>query len=668
MKARLLLVVPIVVALGTVPVRNAVAADASIDSTKPVAVASWGVNRLDVFARGVDGTLKHKIYNGRWSSWQSLGGAISSGPAAVSRSAGHIDVFARGMSGEVRQRSYSNGVWGAWKSLGGSITGEPAVSSWGSNRLDVFVRGGGNAIYHKYWNGSSWNGSWGNLGGTLSSSPTAVSWGANRIDVFARGGNNALYQKTWSGSWSGWASRGGTLTSAPAALSGASGFVTVYARNSSNQLSQRGYGYGQWGAWKNLAGSLTTAPAAVAWSGGHDDVFAFTSGGNLRLRTWHGIFGWAAWETVPDSNPSVPVKSYTPTVAMQTAPASGALVGGLAYAYVDNIGRIVSGYQSDPANTGSVQWTVISGNEAFTGPPGLIEQADGRIQVSGLHTSGDVWARAQTAKNAVTWTDWINQGGMMVSAVTAARQTDGSIVLFALDSAGGLWYLSQPSVSGPYRSWTSLGVSGVAGSPAVVTVRDGLQIFALDGAGAMQTAMLSAAGTVSAWTSLGGSGLTGTPAAVVYPGYRLRVFARDTNGSVLTKAQDATLAWPQEWSAVGTQVAAGSPAAVLSPNSGRTELVVRGADGAMFSTGETAQGSGDWREWVSVLQGVDYAATDPTILSYNDGFALRWGFLFRTPDQQSRIYTVDSGFNGLAATPDQPPPAFLGATLPKPPA
>ena len=252
--------------------------------------------------------------------------------------------------------------------------------------------------------------------------------------------------------------------------------------------------------------------------------------------------------------------------------------------------------------------------------------------------------------------------------MTIARQTDGQPILLALDSAGGLWYLPQPSVSGPYRSWTSLGVTGLKGLPTAVAVRDGLQLFVIDSAGTMRTATLAPSGTVSAWTSLGGAGLTSTPAAVVYPGFRLRVFARAGDGSVVTKAQDATLAWPQAWTTVGQPgIAAGSPAAVLSPLSGRTEVVVRGLGGALFSTGETIQGSGQWREWVPILQGSDTAATDPTILSYNDGFSLRWGVLFRNADQQSLLYTVGPSFAALSSPAGSESPTFTATALPAPP-
>ncbi|UOQ92354.1 DUF346 domain-containing protein [Halobacillus shinanisalinarum] len=65
--------------------------------------------------------------------------------------------------------------WSEWESLGGILTSGPAAASWQPNRLDVFARGTGDRLYHKWWNGRQWS-DWENLGGTLTSSPAAVSW------------------------------------------------------------------------------------------------------------------------------------------------------------------------------------------------------------------------------------------------------------------------------------------------------------------------------------------------------------------------------------------------------------------------------------------------------------------------------------------------------------
>jgi hypothetical protein len=42
--------------------------------------------------------------------------------------------------------------WHQWESLGGILTSGPAAASWDTNRLDVFVRGEDNALWHNWWN------------------------------------------------------------------------------------------------------------------------------------------------------------------------------------------------------------------------------------------------------------------------------------------------------------------------------------------------------------------------------------------------------------------------------------------------------------------------------------------------------------------------------------
>ena len=120
--------------------------------------ASGWANREDVFVRATDGALWQKTWTGTWSSWQSLGGKLTSSPAAVSRGTGLIDVCVRGTDGAVWLKSYNNG-WSGWSGVGGALasgTG-PAIgawradrsSSWGSymDRLDVFVHGTDAAVW-----------------------------------------------------------------------------------------------------------------------------------------------------------------------------------------------------------------------------------------------------------------------------------------------------------------------------------------------------------------------------------------------------------------------------------------------------------------------------------------------------------------------------------------
>jgi hypothetical protein len=252
--------------------------------TSSPAAASWGRNRLDVFARGTDNALYHIYWNGsRWSNWDSLGGNLTSSPGAVSWGPNRIDVFVRGTTNALFHKWWDGSRWSDWADLGGVLTSAPAAASWAPNRLDVFVRGTTNGLFHKWWDGSRWN-DWQDLGGTLTSAPTAVSWGPNRIDVFARGTRNNLIHKWWDGSrWSNWQDLGGNLTSGPTASSRAVNRIDVFARGRNNNLIFKYWNGANWSDWQDLGGNLTSEPSSVSWAPDRIDVFA--RGQNQRL--WH---------------------------------------------------------------------------------------------------------------------------------------------------------------------------------------------------------------------------------------------------------------------------------------------------------------------------------------------------------------------------------------------
>ncbi|HVP81489.1 MAG TPA: matrixin family metalloprotease [Nitrososphaeraceae archaeon] len=90
-------------------------------------------------ARNSPNVLWHKWFDGTWHDWVSLGGNLSSDPAAVSWGPNRIDVFARGTDNALKH-IYYNGSWRSWESLGGTLASGPDVSSWGNRRLDIFAR------------------------------------------------------------------------------------------------------------------------------------------------------------------------------------------------------------------------------------------------------------------------------------------------------------------------------------------------------------------------------------------------------------------------------------------------------------------------------------------------------------------------------------------------
>jgi len=373
--------------------------------------------------------------------------------------------------------------------------------------------------------------------------------------------------------------------------------------------------------------------------------------------------GWFA-----DPIPAVPVEQDARVTAIQATPVPGASVGTLEYAYTDNIGRLLHGHQGDLDDFTSLQWTVISGSDAFSGQPALAEQADGRLQVSAQNVDADVWVDTEATKSPPAWSpSFTSLGGSMSSPPALVRAGDGTLVAFAVDADGRLWYIQQGGANGAYGSWHSLGAAGLAGAPAAVAVSNGIQVFARDSGGALRTALFSG-GTLSAWTSLGGSGLTGTPAVVINPGWILRVLVRAGDGSIQTKKQDSAGAWPQSWDVVGTFTAEGSPAALLSPVTGKTEVVARATDGTLWSTGETAPGSATWRDWVNVSivnpsTGLpEVAATDPTSFAVS-GATYSWAFVFIRDDGARRVYTVSESLTAGPAT-GAAAPAVAAHTLP----
>ncbi|MFF4414321.1 hypothetical protein ACFYY8_17485 [Streptosporangium sp. NPDC001559] len=405
---------------------------------------------------------------------------------------------------------------------------------------------------------------------------------------------------------------------------------------------------------------------------GSDGQITVYNGGNHPVELSVDVYAYTVPACAPPPapvSPNVDIEQYSPTTVLQASPLPGATLGMLEYAYSDNVGHLVHGRQPSIDDFSTIQWQVISDVErsAVSGRPGMIEQADGRMRVMALTTTGNVWLRPQATKDPPAWSGWTNLGGLMSSPPVVAKRSDNTVVAFAVDAGGTLWASPQEGQNGGQGCWSPLAMTGLTGAPVVVRVATGLQVFARDTAGAVKSG-LYAGGSLSGVTSLGGSGLTGAPAVVIYPGSRLRVFARAGDGSILTQIQDTAGDFPGTWEQVGSFVAAGSPSALLSPVTGKVEVVARDANGIVHSTGETTQGSGTWRAWKRVdTAPQDVAATDPTVFTYTRISGQTWAFAFRDPDNRTRVYIVPT--DSVAARDDAQDDAvtFVPHTLPEPP-
>ena len=273
---------------------------AAIELASP-AVASPLPGVLEVVTRASDGTPLRQFRDsaGRWSRTMSLGGRLTSKPAAVSMEAGRMDVFGRGGEGQLVQKYTEDGRWSPWTHLGGRFTGAPAVASWGPGRLDVFARGTDGTLVHKWFSGGRWS-HWESLGGQLASAPTAVSMSPGRLDVFARGTDGALKHIYYpGGAWSRWASLGGVLYSEPAAVTTGAGKLDILVRGGDGALRLKSYVRGRgWSGYSALPGAVRSGPGAVALSTGEVVVVARDGSGRYVTRSRVEGGAWSPWKAL----------------------------------------------------------------------------------------------------------------------------------------------------------------------------------------------------------------------------------------------------------------------------------------------------------------------------------------------------------------------------------
>lgn len=274
---------------------------AGVELASP-ALASPRPGVLDVVVRGADGTPMWQVRDpeGRWSRATSLGGTITSKPAAVSMSAGRTDVFARGGSGQLVHKTSHDGRWSSWVHLGGRFVGAPTVASWAPGRLDVFVRGTDGTLQHKWLMAGRWS-HWESLGGRLASSPSAVAMTLGRLDVFARGTDGSLQHVYYPGGgrWSLWSSLGGVLYSEPAAVTTGNGLLDILVRGGDGALRLKTYVRGRgWSAYSALPGAVRSGPGATVTSTGEVVVAARDTQGRYVSRTRPAGATWSPWRAL----------------------------------------------------------------------------------------------------------------------------------------------------------------------------------------------------------------------------------------------------------------------------------------------------------------------------------------------------------------------------------
>src|SRR4051812_16581667 len=304
----------------------ATAATARADVVDDVpAVAAQGTGEMRAFIRGSDGALWTRTWDGtNWTGWSSLGGVLTSGPAASVRPGGIYDVVARGTNGSYYHRAFTPAAgWSDWVSLDGGFLSAPSVTyRQQTGQIDVVGVGLDRALYHNSWEpGSGWTG-WGDLGGSLSGNPSVISPGPQVVDIYARGSDGQLWHKYWTPqtNWAGYFPLGGALSSGVAATAWDPNRRDVFARGTDGAIWIKTWtNTGSWAPWARLGGGPSSGPGATAPGPNRLIVFA-RAGASVMADAFSSTWtGWRSFGPAPVYTPPPP----PPPPATVPGPAPG---------------------------------------------------------------------------------------------------------------------------------------------------------------------------------------------------------------------------------------------------------------------------------------------------------------------------------------------------------
>lgn len=257
--------------------------------------------KIETWVRGGDNALWVNIDG----TWRGKGGVLTSDPFAVKDYNGKIHILVRGSDYAVWDFIYDPVTsTGHWKGLGGYATSGPtgAMEPTYHNFLKVAARGADNALWQCDLNINTETINWYTNGGFLTSGPYVIFDPASRQHTLVRGGDNALwdcegvlgadasYHWTWSG-------LGGVLSSGPTACIEPTynDYVAVFVKGTDNALwmcDVYSATQPETGTWLGLGGFISSDPYAVADISANK-IHVFVRGGDSAL--WENIFSTSPW-------------------------------------------------------------------------------------------------------------------------------------------------------------------------------------------------------------------------------------------------------------------------------------------------------------------------------------------------------------------------------------
>jgi len=217
-----------------------------------------------------------------------------------------------------------------------------------------------------------------------------------------------------------------------------------------------------WGSWSNLGVPPGDEIALNLLAVGQESdgrLTVFVGGTGLPSlsaieQTTTGN-GWNAWGPIADSQILAP-KITALTVARDSA---GRLQVFIIYPQGEyGPGVWYSGEQS-PSGTWS-NWQTLGGpsGNASVVTLAMGQNADGRLDLYSVDSSGNVWHNPQAAPGSSEWSGWTSLGapaGVQIQCITILRDQSGRQIVLGTTSQGAMWQIQQTSPNAGWGPWTS---------------------------------------------------------------------------------------------------------------------------------------------------------------------------------------------------------------------
>ena len=256
--------------------------------------------------------------------------------------------------------------------------------------------------------------------------------------------------------------------------------------------------------------------------------------------------------------------------------------------------------------TGAV-WYSLGG--AIGGGLDVVANQDGRLEAFAVGDGRDLVHLWQQTPGTDWSDDWSSLGTPtaainLTGELSAGRNADGRIEVFARGSDTALWHIWQTAPNNGWSGWASLG--GEINAPLLLgTNQDGrLEVFArgLDNA-IWHTWQTAPSNGWSGWASLGGVLRDQAALGINHDG-RLELFGRGTDDAVWHTWQIAPNAGWSGWASLGGSVE--TTLAVTTDQDGRLETFAARPDATLWRNVQSAPGGG-WTSWTQLGGGIGAA-------------------------------------------------------------